>query len=191
MKILISGLVHFQSCIVFQKEINKETIKVITAIILERRYNIKMENDDEIKEKMISLIREKARQIYPEKVVNRGTSPLNYGLIENADGYAKEEDDCGGDVEIFIKIKDGKVKDSKFIARGCIFTRASCDVACELAQGKTPSECIMINMSSIIKHLGGLPADHTHCALFAAMIFQRALKSIIVNSQKEQISKND
>lgn len=65
---------------------------------------------------MEALLREKAKEIYSEKIVDYGTNPKNYGTMDNPDGYAKESDDCGKGAEMFIRMKDGKVEESKFIS---------------------------------------------------------------------------
>ena len=143
-----------------------------------------MEDDSKIIKEMEAILRKKAEEIYSEKVVDHGTNPKNLGTIDNPDGYAKESDECGKDVEMFLRVRHGRVDEAKFMAKGCMFTVAACDAAAEMSRGKPVPECFKINQSSILEHLGGLPADHIHCVLFAAIIFQRALKNYIVKNKK-------
>jgi len=143
-----------------------------------------MEEDIEIIEKMNAILREKAKEIYSEKIVDYGSNPQNYGTIDRPDGYARMPDECGKDVEMFLRVEQGKIEDSKFTAGGCIFTVASCNAAAEMSKGKTLHECLRINVSSIVEHLGNLPKDHVHCAMFAALIFQRALRDCILKNKK-------
>jgi len=147
-----------------------------------------MEDDSKIIKKMEAILRKKAQELYSEKVVDYGTNPKNYGIIDNPDGYAKESDECGKDVEMFLRIRNGKVDEAKFSAGGCMFTVAACNAAAEMSKGKTIPACFKINQSSILDHLGGLPADHIHCVLFAALIFQRALRNYIVKNKKKGVS---
>ena len=147
-----------------------------------------MKDESKIIKEMEAILRKKAEEIYSEKVVEYGTNPKNYGAIDNPDGYAKEPDECGKDVEMFLQVKNGRVAEAKFRAKGCMFTVAACDAAAEMSKGKTVPECFKINQSSILKYLGGLPADHIHCVLFAAIIFQRALKNYIVKNKKRDYS---
>lgn len=144
-----------------------------------------MEDENEIREKMIAILRDKAKTIYSEKIVDYGSNPQNYGTIDSPDGYAKMPDKCGKDLEVFLRMEREKVKESKFIAEGCIFTVASCNAATEMAKGKTIQDCLRINWSSIMDHLGGLPVDHANCALNAAVIFQKALRNYITNNRKK------
>ena len=133
---------------------------------------------------MQAILREKAREIYPEKVFDYGTSPQNYGAMDCPDGYAEKPDECGRDIKMFLRVQNGKVEESRFTAHGCIFTVAACNAAAEMSKGKTIRECLKINRSSISEHLGGLPRDHSHCALLAALLFQKALRSYIAKSKE-------
>ena len=144
-----------------------------------------MEDEGKIIENMTAILREKARELYPEKVFDYGTNPENYGSIDSPDGYAEKSDECSKDIKMFLRVIQGKVEESRFIAEGCIFTIAACNAAAEMSKGKTIRECLKINRSSITEHLGGLPYDHDHCALLAALLFQKALRNYIGKNKKE------
>jgi len=143
-----------------------------------------MEDESKIIENMTAILREKARNLYSEKVFDYGKNPENYGSIDSPDGYAEKSDECGKDIKMFLRVRDGRVDDSRFIAEGCIFTVAACNAAAEMSKGKTIRECLKINRSSISKHLGGLPHDHAHCALLAALLFQKALRTYMERNKK-------
>ena len=144
-----------------------------------------MKTDRQIEEIMMGMAYEKAVKIYSELLVEHGTNPRNYGAIEHPDGYAKITGDCGDTVEMFLRVKNGKIEESKFSTDGCMFSIAACSVATEMAKGKTVPGCIGINQSAILDHLGKMPKDHEHCALLAAMVMQNALRKCI-----ESIGKN-
>jgi len=150
-----------------------------------------MEEESQIIEKMTAVLHEKAKKLYSEKVVDYGTNPTHCGVMDNPDGYARMPDECGKDVEMFLRVAQGKIEDAKFIADGCIFTVAACNAAAEMSKGKTLQECLRINISSILGHLGGLPKDHVRCALFAALIFQRALRDYIVKNKNPEVSRSE
>jgi NifU-like protein involved in Fe-S cluster formation len=143
-----------------------------------------MEDENKIIENMAAILREKARKLYPEKVFDYGTNPENYGSIDSPDGYAEKSDECGKDIKMFLRVKHGRVDDSRFIAEGCIFTVAACNAAAEMSRGKTIRECLKINRSSISELLGGLPHDHGHSALLAALLFQKALRNYMGKNNK-------
>jgi nitrogen fixation protein NifU and related proteins len=143
-----------------------------------------MEDERRIIENMEAILREKARELYPERIFDYGRNPGNYSLIDNPDGYAEKSDECGKDIKMFLRIKDGRVDESRFTAQGCIFTVAACNAAAEMSKGKRIPECFKINRSSISEHLGGLPHDHDHCALLAALLFQKALRNYMEKNKK-------
>lgn len=143
-----------------------------------------MENDREIEEIMMGMVYEKAMKIYSETLIEHGTNPRNYGAIDYPDGYAKITGNCGDTVEIFLRVANGKIEESRFNTDGCMFSIAACSVATEMAEGKTVSGCIGINQSTILGHLEKMPKDHEHCALLAAMTMQKALRQCIGSAGK-------
>jgi NifU-like protein involved in Fe-S cluster formation len=143
-----------------------------------------MEDESKIIENMSAILREKARKLYPEKVFDYGKNPENYGAMDSPDGCAEKSDESGENIKMFLRVKHGKVEDSRFIAEGCIFTIAACNAAAEMSKGKTIHECLKITRSSISEHLGGLPHGHGHCALLAALLFQKALRNYMEKDKK-------
>jgi NifU-like protein involved in Fe-S cluster formation len=85
---------------------------------------------------------------------------------------------------MFLRVRNGKVEESRFTAEGCIFTVAACNAAAEMSRGRTIPECLKISRSSISEHLGSLPHDHSHCALLAALLFQKALRNYLETNKK-------
>ena len=138
-----------------------------------------MKTDRAIEEIMMGMVREKAMEIYSEALIEHGVNPRNYGSINDPDGYAKITGDCGDTVEMFLRVQNGKIEEATFNTDGCMFSIAACSVAAEMAEGKTLSGCIGINQSAILGRLEKMPADHEHCALLAAMTFQKALEQCI------------
>lgn len=123
---------------------------------------------------------------YSKKVIERFTSPQNFGKIKNASGIGKVGNPrCGDVMEIFIKVekKDGRdiIKDIKFQTLGCAAAVATSDMICDLVKGKTLPEALKINYQSIIKELGDLPPIKVHCSVLA----QDGLKAAIEDYYKK------
>ena len=70
---------------------------------------------DQMQEKII----DEMRKIYSEKVVELFLHPQNIGEIKDAEGYGKFTGPCGDTMEIYLKIKDDTIYDSKFMTDGC------------------------------------------------------------------------
>ena len=121
---------------------------------------------------------------YSEKLIDYGTNPANARPLEKYDGYGKcMADDCGDVVEVWLRVRDGKVEEATFQTTGCLPTCASVAAATAMAKGRHVRECLQINQSAIIEALGGMPERDHHCALFAARTFQRALRNYVTGRQ--------
>lgn len=123
---------------------------------------------------------------YSEKLIDYGTNPGNARPLEKHDGYGRlSADDCGDVVEIWLRVKDGKVEEATFQTTGCLPTCASAAAVTALAMGRPVRDCLKITQSAIIKELGGMPEQDHHCALLAARAFQRALRSYVTGKKNK------
>lgn len=119
-----------------------------------------------------------------DKVIDYGSDPRNYGTLGKPDGYAKITGPCGDTMEIFFKVRNNKIEDITYKTDGCMTSHAAGSAATVIAKGKAVRECLTINQSSILEHLGGLPEDSEHCALLAATTFQRALRNYVTGQKR-------
>ncbi|MEN6321146.1 MAG: iron-sulfur cluster assembly scaffold protein [Syntrophaceae bacterium] len=140
-------------------------------------------DEEKITKEMMNLLFEKTKTLFSEKVIDYGTNPINCGTMENPDGHAKITGPCGDTVEIFLRVKNGKVEDIRYTTDGCITSHAAVSAAMVMAKGKALKDCIRITQSSILEHLGGLPDDAKHCALLAATTLHRALRNFAIGKK--------
>ena len=123
---------------------------------------------------------------YSEKLIDYGTSPENARPLEKHDGYGRiSADDCGDVVEVWLRVRDGKVEEATFQTTGCLPTCASVAAATTLARGRSVRDCLKITQSAIIEELGGMPEPDHHCALLAARAFQKALRSYVTGKKNK------
>ncbi|MGD1151378.1 MAG: iron-sulfur cluster assembly scaffold protein [Syntrophales bacterium] len=139
--------------------------------------------EEQIKKEMMDLLFEKTKGLFSEKVIDYGMNPRNCGTMEKPDGYAKITGPCGDTVEIFLRVKTGRIEDIRYTTDGCMTSHAAVSAATVMAKGQAPKDCIRINQSSILEHLGGLPDDAKHCALLAATTLHRALRNFAVGKK--------
>ena len=139
--------------------------------------------EDKIKKAMINLLMEKIGGGFSDQVLDYGSNPRNYGTMDKPDGYAKVTGPCGDTVEIFLRIRDEMLENICYTTDGCMTSHAAVSAATVLALGKPVRECIRINQSAILEHLGGMPEDSQHCALLAAKTFQKALRNYTVGKK--------
>ena len=143
-----------------------------------------MGGDDDVKRIMEALLLKKTGNFYSERVIDYGTNPRNCGILDRPDGYAKVTGPCGDTVEIFLRVREGKIRDIRYTTDGCMTSHAAVSAATEMARGKDLRECLKVNQGSILDHLGGLPDDSRHCALLAAITLHKALRDSAVGKTK-------
>ncbi|MGC8869648.1 MAG: iron-sulfur cluster assembly scaffold protein, partial [Brevinematia bacterium] len=74
---------------------------------------------------------------YSQKVIDHFTNPRNVGEIEDADGIGEVGNPvCGDLMKLYIKIKDGRIKDAKFKTFGCCAAIATSSMLTELIKGR-------------------------------------------------------
>ena len=122
---------------------------------------------------------------YHEAIVSHYENPQNVGSLD------KDADDvgtglvgdpaCGDVMKLQIKVKDGKVVESKFKTFGCGSAIASSSVATEWAKGKTLDECLTLKNSDIAQHLN-LPPVKLHCSMLA----EDAIKAAVCDYKAKQ-----
>jgi nitrogen fixation NifU-like protein len=89
-------------------------------------------------------------------------------------------DPHGSTMEIYLEVKDAKVRNVSFWTDGCGCSIASGSMVTELAKGKTVLEAQKITQQDVVDALGGLPEDDVHCALLAASTLKEAIKDYMV-----------
>lgn len=120
--------------------------------------------------------------MYNETVMRYFKKPQNVGIIDNPDGYGCFEDTANTNViEIFLKVKDGKIQDIKFRTFGCVAAIASSVAVTMMAKGKTLKDAERISGADVVSELGGLPDAKKHCSVLAV----NGLRSAINNCRKK------
>jgi nitrogen fixation NifU-like protein len=119
---------------------------------------------------------EELRRTYSPAAVERWLNPRNFRNLENPDGHARITGTCGDTMEMFLKVRDGRIAECAFQTDGCGATVICGSAAAELAEGRTFIEALgAVSAAEIVRLLGGLPESHAHCAQLAAETLRRAL----------------
>ena len=128
-----------------------------------------------VKEMQNSILSEE-REIYSERVMEHYLNPKNMGRIENSNGVGKITGICGDTMQIYLKVENDKIADSKFLTDGCGATIACCSMLTEMIEKKSVDEAAKITDKDLIFILGGLPEENLHCAALAVDTLQAAIK---------------
>jgi nitrogen fixation protein NifU and related proteins len=114
---------------------------------------------------------------YSKKVIKEFQNPSNIGEIKCADGHGKVGNpSCGDIMEVFLKVKDGKIVDIKAKTFGCVAAIATTSMMTKIVKGKTLEEAEKVNKDDIVKALGNLPPIKYHCSILGIDALKRAIE---------------
>jgi nitrogen fixation protein NifU and related proteins len=114
---------------------------------------------------------------YSENFSDHIQSPRNVGELADADAVGEETNPiCGDRIRLSLKIEDGRIQESRFLAYGCPPTLACGSVLTELLYGKSVGEAMAITKRDLLEALGGLPARKHHAASLAIETLRAALE---------------
>ena len=120
--------------------------------------------------------------VYSEKVMEHFRNPRNVGEMKDADGIGHVGNPvCGDIMELYIKVRDGRIVDARFKTFGCGAAIATSSMVTELVKGKTVEEALKLSNRAVVEALGGLPPVKMHCSVLA----EEALKSAIEDYQRK------
>src|SRR5574344_1662545 len=97
--------------------------------------------------------------------------------MERPDGFAEICNMvCGDQLNFYLKVKNGKVQDVKFLSFGCASNIATASIMTEKVKGMTVEEAKKFKWKEIVDDLGGLPKQKIHCSVMAVEGLQKAIK---------------
>ncbi|MCX6795041.1 MAG: iron-sulfur cluster assembly scaffold protein [Candidatus Falkowbacteria bacterium] len=113
---------------------------------------------------------------YTKKTINHFLKPQNIGKISKPDGYAQIGNMiCGDQLDFFLKVEKGKIKDVKFLSFGCASNIATASILTEKVKGLTINQAKKYDWKKVVKELGGLPRQKIHCSVMAVQGLQKAI----------------
>lgn len=128
-------------------------------------------------DKMVEELTQEVWAGFSPVVVDHAQNPRNVGSIQDADAFGSVTGPCGDNIEIWLKVQDGIIKEATFWTDGCGTTIATGSMITEMAKGKTIDEAMKITQQDVLDALGGLPEESVHCALLAANTLKDTLKN--------------
>lgn len=114
--------------------------------------------------------------------VEHANYPRNIGPMENPDGHARITGPCGDTMEIWLKVKEGRIEKATFLTDGCGPSHACGSMATCLTKGKTVAESAAVSQADILEALKGLPEEVQHCALLAANTLKAACNDYLAQT---------
>lgn len=113
---------------------------------------------------------------YTKKTIDNFLKPKNVGSLKNPDGYAQIGNMvCGDQLDFFLKVEKGIIKDVKFLSFGCASNIATASILTEKVKGMKVSEAKKYKWDKVVNDLGGLPRQKIHCSVMAVQGLQKAI----------------
>lgn len=113
---------------------------------------------------------------YTKKTIANFLKPKNVGKIAEPSGYAQIGNMvCGDQLDFFLKVEKGKIKDVKFLSFGCASNIATASILTEKVKGMTVAEAKKYPWQKVVDDLGGLPNQKIHCSVMAVQGLQKAI----------------
>jgi nitrogen fixation NifU-like protein len=83
------------------------------------------------------------RDLYQEVVLEHSKRPRNYRAMEDATATAQGFNPlCGDQLTLFLKVRDGVVKEVSFVGQGCAISKASASLLTGAVKDKTAAEAL-------------------------------------------------
>ncbi len=117
--------------------------------------------------------------IYSAIIDEHYEEPRNFGKIENPDENIMETNPtCGDTIAMYLKLGDGKIRDIKYVANGCLISVASASILSERVKGKDVDYVLNMNKKDILSYLGlELGPAREKCALLSYDALIKMLKN--------------
>ena len=121
-----------------------------------------------------------------EKIKENFISPHNMGFMENPDGVGRAGNGkCGDVIEIYVKIKDGIIKEAGFNAFNCGSAVAVGSVATDMILGKSIEYAMSITKEDIYEALDGIEYPRSECSNIADIAIKNAIRDYCEKNNKE------
>jgi nitrogen fixation protein NifU and related proteins len=119
--------------------------------------------------------------MYSARLLDHFQNPRNAGDLAAADAVAEISNPvCGDVIRLSLQVRDERVAEIRFKAKGCVPSMACGSALTELARGKTVAEARKLNREELIAAVGGLPPASSHAAQLALDALFAALNQIAV-----------
>lgn len=115
--------------------------------------------------------------MYSPKILDHFQHPRNARDLANPDiSVQRENPACGDVLKLTLLIRDDRIAQIGFRAKGCVPTMACASLLTELAKGKTIEEARTLSGEELVTAIGGLPEASTHASHLAIETLTAALK---------------
>jgi nitrogen fixation protein NifU and related proteins len=117
--------------------------------------------------------------MYSAEVLDHFQNPRNTGDLIPADASAEIENPvCGDILRLTLRLRENRISEIRFKAKGCVPAMACGSALTELVCGKTIIEARRLRREDVIAAVGELPQASTHAAQLALDVLAAALRQL-------------
>ncbi len=115
-----------------------------------------------------------------EYILDHYKNPRNHGTLPEPDiSHEEGNPSCGDVIRIDLKIRDNKVKETRFSGKGCAISQAAASILTEMIVDKDLDEIKAITKDDIINALGiRISPIRFKCATLALKVLKSGLYGI-------------
>jgi nitrogen fixation NifU-like protein len=117
--------------------------------------------------------------MYSPELLDHFEHPRNAGEVVQPDAVAQVENPACGDIlKLSMRVRDGRVEDIRFLAKGCVPAMACASALTTLIRGKDLAAARNLKREEIVDTVGGLPQASAHAVHLAIDTLAAALKQL-------------
>jgi nitrogen fixation NifU-like protein len=130
--------------------------------------------------------------IYREIILDHYRNPRNKGKLADADISTHDSNPlCGDEIDIHLKVEEGKIKDIKFEGRGCAISQASASMLTEMVIDKPLTAVKDLAKDDILENIGlmNLGPARIKCALLSLKVLKMGMINYYTDKDPDSAKK--
>ena len=116
-------------------------------------------------------------ELYRDYILEHYKQPRNFGELPERDLEFHDKNPlCGDEMEVQIKVEDGKIADLKWHGQGCAISQAAASIASEELIGMPIDDAAKLDADWMLEHMGiEISATRRKCALLNLKVLRGAV----------------
>ena len=116
-------------------------------------------------------------ELYRDYILEHYKNPKNFGELPEHDlDFYDKNPLCGDEMEVQIRVEDGKIADLKWHGQGCAISQAAASIASEELIGMDVEDAARLDADWMLEHMGiDISATRRKCALLNLKVLRGAV----------------
>jgi nitrogen fixation NifU-like protein len=130
--------------------------------------------------------------IYREIILDHYRNPRNKGKLPHADVSTHDSNPlCGDEIDMHLKVEQGRITDIKFEGRGCAISQASASMLTEMVLDKPLTAVKDLAKDDILENIGlmNLGPARIKCALLSLKVLKMSMINYYIDKDPDSAKK--